>query len=212
MLRIIICSLILALAGCSPPGSSSADNSSCVSDLAAYRSSVDAAFAADEYPLSDAQKVDFDGLVYYPPNAEYCISASFEKAGETTTFDMPTYNQKSIPFREYGVFEFDVGGARYSLTAYQRMDLPDDQRQWVLVPFKDRTNGHGTYGGGRYLEIQFPIDSTTKIDFNRAANPWCAYDPKYTCPVPPVKNWLDLPIEAGEKMFPAGHSAPPAEE
>jgi len=118
---------------------------------------------------------------------------------------MPTYNVKSIPFREYGVFEFRVDGVGYSLTAYQRMDLPEEERQWVLVPFKDKTNGHETYGGGRYLEIMFPIDARTEIDFNRAANPWCAYDPRYTCPVPPLENWLSLPIEAGEKMFGSAH-------
>jgi len=118
---------------------------------------------------------------------------------------MPTYNEKSIPFREYGVFEFRVDGVGYSLTAYQRMDLPEEERQWVLVPFKDKTNGHETYGGGRYLEIMLPIDARTEIDFNRAANPWCAYDPRYTCPVPPLENWLSLPIEAGEKMFGSAH-------
>ena len=206
MLRILIGALVFALAGCTPTDESLNDNGSCLSELAAHRSSIDVAFATDEYPLSDEQKADFAGLDYYSPNAEYCVPASFENAKATETFDMPTYNEKSIPFREFGVFEFHVDGVGYSLTAYQRMDLPEEKRQWVLVPFRDNTNGHETYGGGRYLEIQFPIDSQTEIDFNRAANPWCAYDAKYTCPVPPVENWLGLPIEAGEKMFAATHS------
>jgi uncharacterized protein (DUF1684 family) len=171
----------------------------CLSDLAAHRSSIDAAFAAEEHPLSEAQKATFNGLDYFAPNDAFCIPAGFKTATGSETFDMPAFDEKSIPFREYGAFGFQVDGVDYSLTAYQRMDLPEEKRQWVLVPFKDNTNGHTTYGGGRYLEIRLPIDSRTEIDFNRASNPWCAYDPKYTCPVPPVKNWLGLSIEAGEK-------------
>lgn len=206
MIRTLIGGLAIALAGCTPTDESLDDVVSCLDDLAIHRSSIDLDFANDEHPLSDEQKADFDGLDYYPPNAEYCISANFEMATASETFEMPTYNEKSIPFREFGVFEFQVGAVDYSLTAYQRMDLPEEKRQWVLVPFKDNTNGRGTYGGGRYLEIQFPINAQSEVDFNRAANPWCAYDAKYTCPVPPVQNWLDFPIEAGEKMFGAAHS------
>jgi len=206
MYRILIGALVLALTGCTPPDGSLDDSGSCLNDLAAHRSSIDDDFATDEYPLSDEQKADFDGLDYYPPNAEYCVPASFRKAKATETFDMPTNKEDSIPFREFGVFEFQVDGVDYSLTAYQRMDLPEEERQWAMVPYKDRTNGHGTYGGGRYLVIEFPIDSQTEIDFNRATNPWCVYSAEYTCPVPPVKNWLDLPIEAGEMMFGAAHS------
>ena len=206
MLRISIGALVCVLAACTPTGKSPDDDRSCTNELAAHRSSIDKAFATDQYPLSAEQKDDFEGLDYYPPNAEYCISAEFRMAKANKTFEMPTYNEKSIPFRKFGVFEFHVKDERFSLTAYQRMDLPEEKRQWVLVPFKDSTNNHSTYGGGRYLEIQLPIEKQTVIDFNRAANPWCAYDARYTCPVPPFENWLDLPIEAGEKMFRAGHS------
>jgi len=201
MIRILIVGLVVTLAGCNSTDESLGDVVSCLDDLATHRSSINSAFANEEYPLSDEQRADFEGLDYYPPRAEYCIPANFKKVTASEVIAMPTYNEKSIPFREYGVFEFQVGDVDYLLTAYQRMDLQEEKRQWVLVPFKDNTNGRGTYGGGRYLQIQLPIDAQTEIDFNRAANPWCAYGAKYTCPVPPVQNWLDMPIEAGEKMF-----------
>ena len=188
------------------PDESLGDNSSCLSDLAAHRSSKDVDFATDESPLSNEQKADFDGLDYYPPNAEYCIPANFEEAIAAETFDMPTTGERKIPVREFGVFEFHIDGVPYSLTAYQVMSVPEEERQQIVVPFKDDTNGHETYGGGRYLSIQLPIDSQTEIDFNRAFNPMCAYDAKYNCAIPPVKNWLSVRIEAGEKMFRAEHS------
>jgi uncharacterized protein len=201
MTRPLLAILICLLAGCGKPDGPEMGSGNCLSGLVAHRAEIDASFATDEYPLGEVQKAAFSGLYYYPPNAEFCFPARFEAAVPGNTFNMPTYNEKSLPFREYGTFIFDANGVRYSLTAYQRMDLPEEERQWALVPFKDATNGRGTYGGGRYLEIKFPIEATTEIDFNRASNPWCAYDPKYTCPVPPVENWLKLPVEAGEKEF-----------
>ena len=45
--------------------------------------------------------------------------------------------------------------------------------------------------GGRKVEL----------DFNRAYNPYCAYNADWTCPIPPDENTLAVPIEAGEKAF-----------
>ena len=206
MIRILFGTLLLLLVSCDRTDVPVSSSDSCLGDLDAHRTSVDEAFAVDDYPLSAEQKAAFDGLDYFPPSEKFCIPARFSATKTAETFDMPTYNEKPLPFKEYGVFEFNVDGVDYSLTAYQRMDLPEDKRQWVLVPFKDQTNGHGTYGGGRYLEIKFPINERAVIDFNRASNPWCAYDAKYTCPIPPLKNWLSLQVEAGEKMFGVTHS------
>jgi uncharacterized protein (DUF1684 family) len=198
--------LTFVIAGCGQSSAPVSNDTACLSNLVEHRSSIDARFANDEYPLSEAQKASFHGLNYFPPNTDYCFPARFETAAARETFDMPTYNEKSIPFRQYGTLEFQFDGVAYTLTAFQRMDLPEEERQWVLVPFKDTTNGHETYGGGRYLEIKLPINVQTEIDFNRAANPWCAYDARYTCPIPPVENWLSFSIEAGEKTF-AAHDA-----
>ena len=195
--RALILGFGLILASCND-----GDATSCPGDLSSHRVSIDTDYAnGDDSPLSDDQKADFTGLDYFTGDNDFCVEATFTVSAENEVFEMPTFNEASLPFKEYGTFRFSVGGSDYSLTAYQRMDLPEDRRQWVLVPFKDATNGRGTYGGGRYLEIDLPIDSSTTIDFNRASNPWCAYDPGYVCPVPPAKNWLNLRIEAGEKAF-----------
>jgi uncharacterized protein (DUF1684 family) len=39
------------------------------------------------------------------------------------------------------------------------------------------------------------------IDFNAAYNPYCAYNPTWSCPIPPGENWLAVPIRAGEELF-----------
>ena len=126
-------------------------------------------------------------------------------AKEEKEFKMAAFNGKTIAYRKYGVFRFQLGGAMQALTAYQRMDLPEAERNWALIPFQDRTNGKETYGGGRYLELYFPIGAHTELDFNRAYNPLCAYDSKFTCPMPPPENRLRIAVTAGEKAYAGKH-------
>jgi uncharacterized protein (DUF1684 family) len=70
-----------------------------------------------------------------------------------------------------------------------------------MEPFADATSGTETYGAGRYLELEHHGGSRFHVDFNLIYNPWCAYSPDYSCPLPPKKNRLLVPIHAGEKDF-----------
>lgn len=78
---------------------------------------------------------------------------------------------------------------------------------YLFIPFKDKTNGAATYGGGRYLELRMGeiIDNKVVIDFNKCYNPYCAYSEGFNCPIPPLENHLDIKIEVGEKMFAKSH-------
>jgi uncharacterized protein (DUF1684 family) len=71
----------------------------------------------------------------------------------------------------------------------------------LFLPFRDATSGTATYGAGRYLDLEPNEDGTLTIDFNLAYNPSCVYSDGWSCPIPPRENWLDIPIEAGEKMY-----------
>jgi len=68
---------------------------------------------------------------------------------------------------------------------------------WIV--FGDLTNGHDTYGGGRFVYVPPPLDGRTVLDFNKAYNPPCVFTPFSTCPLPPPQNRLPLRVEAGEK-------------
>lgn len=78
----------------------------------------------------------------------------------------------------------------------------------LFIPFRDDTNGHETYGAGRYLLDTAkgadlggdPIAGTLIVDFNFATQPSCAFDPRWACPLAPPENRLDLPIYAGERL------------
>ena len=78
----------------------------------------------------------------------------------------------------------------------------------IFVPFRDATSGTETYGGGRYLlDTAKGADlggdagrGTVVIDFNFAYQPSCAFDPRWSCPLAPPENRLDITIRAGEQI------------
>jgi uncharacterized protein (DUF1684 family) len=112
---------------------------------------------------------------------------------QTSTGDQQTY-------RRAGVVRFDVDGRPTQVTLYSSPDMHE-----LFLPFRDATSGKDTYGAGRYLEVERPAgESRVVIDFNVAYNPYCAYNPNWSCPIPPGENWLAVPIRAGERTF---HSA-----
>jgi uncharacterized protein len=45
---------------------------------------------------------------------------------------------------------------------------------------------------------------TATLDFNLAYNPYCAYNPGYSCPIPPAENRLPVAITAGERAYDQG--------
>ena len=73
----------------------------------------------------------------------------------------------------------------------------------LFFMFKDGTSGRETYGAGRFLEADMPKAGKVVLDFNKAYNPYCAFDPYTSCPIPPKQNTLQTRIEAGEKY--SGH-------
>ena len=74
-------------------------------------------------------------------------------------------------------------------------------QDYLFLPFLDDTNGEESYGGGRYIDLRIPETDTITIDFNRAYNPLCVYNEKFSCPIVPRVNYLPIQIKAGVKMY-----------
>ena len=72
---------------------------------------------------------------------------------------------------------------------------------YLFLPFLDDTNGEESYGGGRYIDCRIPEGDTIEIDFNKAYNPYCAYNENYSCPIVPRENYLAIEVKAGVKVF-----------
>lgn len=75
----------------------------------------------------------------------------------------------------------------------------DDPRGRLWIPFADSTNEHATYKAGRYVDLKSAEGDSVVVDFNRAYNPTCAYNPEFACPLPPPENRIDVPVPAGER-------------
>jgi uncharacterized protein (DUF1684 family) len=205
----IRCTRVLLICVALSAGTASAA-ATCLDSLETYRAKkADEFLKSADSPFSAAFRKEFAGFSYYDGDAAYCVDAEYVPLSGSRTVDYPAFNGKTIPFRKAGVFHFRLMDRPQSLVAFQRMDLPEDQRQWLLVMFKDPTNGKGTYGGGRYLQIDLPVREHTVLDFNRADNPLCAYQEQFACPMPPAENWLRIAIPVGEKDY-TGHRSPPA--
>lgn len=141
---------------------------------------------------------DFPGIERYPVDTRWRIEgvaeAPFPPQTVTITDVVGTTSQQNVA--AYLVFR--VGEQTYKLAA------TDSGKQYFVV-FGDTTNGHDTYGSGRFLYVEKPSPGSNKVlvDFNKATNPPCAFTAYATCPLPPKQNFLPVGIPAGEKNF--GH-------
>jgi uncharacterized protein (DUF1684 family) len=149
-------------------------------------------------PLPPDERAEFDGLDYFPPNPDLRFELPLHEHDETETITIGTTTEGEREYVRWGEFRFSVDGEDVTLQAY-RAD-PGEDRLWV--PFRDATSGEETYGAGRYLDLEADrdrVDGAWLLDFNLAYNPFCAYSPQFECSLVPMDNWLDVPIQAGEK-------------
>jgi uncharacterized protein (DUF1684 family) len=51
------------------------------------------------------------------------------------------------------------------------------------------------------MDLPIPEGDSLIIDFNKAYNPYCVYNKKYSCPLVPRVNYLQTEIQAGVKAF-----------
>jgi len=156
---------------------------------------------AQQSPIPHEQRHGYSGLAYYEPDQRYRIeSLTLEPdADPTSTTEIVTSDGKTREAWRVGTLEFDVPGGHARLAGYAFEPGPVEE---LFIPFRDATSGSDTYGAGRYLDLEPEDDGTYVLDFNLAYNPWCAYAPQYSCPLPPRDNWLTFPIPAGEKIPP----------
>ena len=143
------------------------------------------------------------GLQYFYPDVSYRIWAEFTTDTSSPVFQMPTTTERKPNYRIYGYMRFNIRDTLCKLTVYQNVDFKNsvEYDNTLFVPFNDNTNGLYTYGGGRYMDIEIPVTDSIQLDFNEAYNPYCAYSIRWSCPLVPFENDLNISILAGEKQY-----------
>jgi uncharacterized protein (DUF1684 family) len=167
--------------------------------IAALRAEIDLYMReSSDSPIVESQRASFPPLPYYPVNQEYRVPAALAVAAPGDVMEMPTSTGQRRRMRRIGALEFTLKDTPLKLTAFA--EEADTQLLRLFVPFFDRTNGTETYPGGRYLDLERTATGVYDLDFNRAYSPYCHFNPKYDCPVPPRENRLAVPVRAGEKL------------
>lgn len=158
---------------------------------------------ASTSPLKEKDLKTFKGLDFFKFDSAYVVTATFTKAVDEQPFQMKTTTDRLPVYVKYGEISFNLKGEVFKLNVYQNQDLitKEGYEDYLFLPFLDDTNGDESYGGGRYIDMRIPEGDTIVVDFNKAYNPYCAYNEKYSCPIVPRENYLDVEVRAGVKVF-----------
>ena len=189
-------SLFYALACylCLSFGPASADDA-IRAQIEALRAAKDSLLKSADSPLLPAQRTGFERLAYYPIDLRYRLRGELHVYGRQRIVEIPNTDGTTTELERLGRFVAALGEESFWLEVYRSPQTGETE-----VFFKDRTNGHTTYEGGRYARLTRAGDGMYVVDFNNAYNPYCAYNPTYICPLPPRQNHLDFAVEAGELM------------
>jgi uncharacterized protein len=158
--------------------------------------------------IEPEERGSFGGLHYFDHDPTYRVSARVEP-GDGTELIIDTGGEDgAVTYRRVGRLAFTLDGQECGLTVLSLVQYAGG----LFVPFRDRTSGKETYGGGRYLfdtakdtdGLVLEVSSGSSevvLDFNYAYNASCAYSPRWACPLAPPENHLPVAIRAGEKTY-----------
>jgi uncharacterized protein (DUF1684 family) len=164
-------------------------------------------YRGDRYGLrirdsKSAVLVRFHGLKWYPATARYRVTALWIPYVPPRTTTLATLIGTSYSRPVPGAAEFTLGGKTYRLEPV----LEDPTKTKLFFILRDTTSTSTTYGACRFLYTGLPDRGLAQpgklvLDFNRLQNPPCAYTPYATCPLPPARNRLPIPLPVGEKRY-----------
>lgn len=175
-----------------------------IQDILNFQNELNEEFKDPEVsPLPDRYRKNFESLDFFAPDTNFIVHAKLIRTPEAVPFLMPTTTDRKSKEVVYGIAHFSLNGKKHQLEIYQNPELmlQEGYEDYLFLPFTDKTNGEETYTGGRYIDLRIPRGDIIIIDFNRAYNPYCAYNKKYSCPIVPSVNALDVKVLAGVKAF-----------
>jgi uncharacterized protein (DUF1684 family) len=154
-------------------------------------------------PLMAEDLAVFKALDFYPINEKFFVTAKFIRTEDEKPFEMKTSTDRKPLYVKYGEAHFMIDGKSFKLNIYKNIELSkkEEYKDYLFLPFSDLTSGNESYIGGKYIDMKTPKGETIIIDFNTSYNPYCAYNPKYSCPKVPLENDLNIEIKAGVKKF-----------
>ncbi len=142
-----------------------------------------------------ATRREFSGLHWFPVNEAYRVTAKFVPYDPPKMIPITNILGVTEPEKCPGYAEFKLQGQAF------RLEPVIEEPGKLFFIFRDLTSNHESYGSGRFLKSDMPVNGEVSLDFNEAYNPPCAFTAFATCPLPPHHNRLAVRIEAGEKRY-----------
>lgn len=180
-------------------------NGSLQEEVESIRNAKDQKLSDPGNSILKAEQVEnFRGLSYFSVNSDYLIQGEYIADDSQQETSLNTTSGNKINLIQVGSVNFEYEGKPYSLAVYQNNDLAEfgENFRQLFIPFSDLTAGKETNVGGRYLPVETPVEGKIiMLDFNKAMNPYHAYNDKNPGIIPPVKNTLNIQIMAGERKF-----------
>ncbi len=168
-------------------------------EVLSYRKNKDHHFKTDkDSPIED--QVGFRELSYYEPDKDYSIKSELILIKDTSSVIIVNNDGEKNKYSRFAQAIFEVNNVKDTLVIYRKSSLKPEDKNYFL-PFYDATNGNETYDGGRYIDLEITDINSCIIDFNFSYNPYCVYNHRFSCPVPPPENKFNGKMEAGEKAF-----------
>ena len=145
---------------------------------------------------------EFVGTSWFPINSAYRVEATYSAYPQPKVVEIANILGDTDKMTIPGIVSFTVNGQEHKLEPVVE-DTATGPRFWFI--FRDLTSQKETYQAARFLYTPMPVDGKLILDFNRAQNPPCAYNPYTTCPLPTEQNRLRTRIEAGEMRYTGHH-------
>ena len=139
-----------------------------------------------------AERQKFDGEHWFDVDPNYRVVGTFVPFESVQEVEVPNVLGGTFRMKTPGIVRFKLNGKDLFLQPV----IEDDKTLFFI--FKDLTSNNETYGAGRFLYTDNPVNGQVVLDFNKAENPPCAYTTFATCPLPPPQNRLEVAVKAGE--------------
>jgi uncharacterized protein (DUF1684 family) len=163
------------------------------SQFETHKEQWNAVMSGPDSPLPEDRVNAFGGLGFYPYAPEWRFVGDLERQRPPRVVSLDDSKGRTQLYFEYGTYRFVAGADTAALLVYR----PPDHPTQFFILFRDSTSGSETYGGGRYVHLDSLEQHKFVLDFNKAYNPYCAYDSSWVCPLPPASNTLRFAVRAG---------------
>ena len=137
----------------------------------------------------------FTGRKWFSVDETFRVVARYAPLAEPEPLEVPNVLGDIERYTATAFVHFEIDGQAYSMKGIGSRE----GRLWFI--FRDLTSGQETYPATRFLTSEVPENGEVVVDFNKAVNPPCAFNPYTTCPLPLPENRLNVRITAGELKY-----------